>query len=78
MARRHKDKIDVLCTDCVMAGVPVSQLIQSFRELHGGKVIVSSGYAPTETGLSSEMFDDFLSKPFTGQDLVARIRALAG
>jgi signal transduction histidine kinase len=78
VARRHKDKIDVLCTDCVMAGVPVPQLIQRFRELHGGKVVVCSGYAPTETGLSPEMFDDFLSKPFTGEELVGRIRALAG
>jgi hypothetical protein len=39
---------------------------------------VCSGYAPTETGLSPEMFDDFLSKPFTGEELVGRIRVLAG
>jgi signal transduction histidine kinase/CheY-like chemotaxis protein len=77
LARRHREKIDVLCTDCVMYGVPVAQLIERFRELHGGKVVVCSGYAPTETNLSPEMFDDFLAKPFTSEDLTARIRGLA-
>jgi signal transduction histidine kinase len=77
-ARRHHGKIDVLCTDCVMYGVPVAELIARYRELHGGKVIVCSGYAPAETGLSPESFDDFLSKPFANDDLVGRIRTLAG
>jgi signal transduction histidine kinase len=78
LARRHHGKIDVLCTDCVMYGVPVAQLIERFRELHGGKVVVCSGYAPAETNLSPEMFDDFLAKPFGSDDLAARIRGLTG
>ena len=35
LARRYAGKIEVLCTDCVMAGVPVQKLIAGFRELHG-------------------------------------------
>jgi signal transduction histidine kinase/CheY-like chemotaxis protein len=75
-ARRHTGAIDVLCTDCVMAGLPVPQLIHSFRELHRGRVIVCSGYAPTETGLSDGAFDDFLPKPFSIETLAKRITAL--
>jgi signal transduction histidine kinase/CheY-like chemotaxis protein len=75
-ARRHQGVIDVLCTDCVMAGLPVRQLIASFRELHQGRVIVCSGYAPSETGLSADLFDDFLPKPFSIEQLSKRITAL--
>jgi DNA-binding response OmpR family regulator len=67
---------DVLCTDCMMLGLPVPQLIDQFRKLHNGRVLVCSGYAPAETGLSSEMYDDFLVKPFASDDLVRRIHAL--
>jgi DNA-binding response OmpR family regulator len=75
-ARRHSGRIDVLCTDCVMAGLPVPELIASFRELHQGRVLVCSGYAPGETGLSSVKVDDFLPKPFSIEDLTKRLAAL--
>ncbi len=77
LARRFAGTIEVLCTDCVMAGVPVRQLIAGFRELHKGRVIVCSGYAPAETGLSSDDFDDFLPKPFSIEELATRVRGLA-
>jgi len=77
LARRYGARIDLLCTDCVMAGVPVRQLIAGFRELHEGSVIVCSGYAPTETGLSPADFDDFLPKPFSIAELAKRARSLA-
>jgi DNA-binding response OmpR family regulator len=67
-----------LCTDCVMPGPSARQLIAQFRELHRGRVLVCSGYAPAETGLTPEIFDDFLAKPFSGETLVARVRALVG
>jgi hypothetical protein len=47
-ARRHAAAIDVLCTDCMMQGLPVPQLIDQFRKLHNGRVLVCSGYAPAE------------------------------
>jgi DNA-binding response OmpR family regulator len=77
LARRFGGKIEVLCTDCVMAGVPVRQLIAGFRESHAGRVIVCSGYAPAETGLSPDDFDDFLAKPFSIAELAERVRSLA-
>jgi DNA-binding response OmpR family regulator len=76
LARRHQAPIQILCTDCVMHGTPVRQLIAGFRELHRGRVLVCSGYAPAETGLTPEVFDDFLPKPFSGETLVERIVAL--
>ena len=76
MARRFAGKIEVLCTDCVMAGVPVRKLIAGFREAHEGRVIVCSGYAPAESGLLQEDFDDFLPKPFAIAELAKRVRAL--
>jgi len=78
IARRHHAPIHLLCTDCVMPGPTARQLIAGFRELHQGRVLVCSGYAPAETGLTSDVFDDFLPKPFSGETLVARVRALAG
>ena len=76
LARRHQAPIHLLCTDCVMPGPPLRQLIASFRELHHGRVLVCSGYAPAETGLTPEVFDDFLPKPFSGETLAARVYAV--
>ena len=78
LARRHQAPIHLLCTDCVMPGPPVRQLIAGFRELHTGRVLVCSGYAPAETGLTPDVFDDFLPKPFSGQTLIERVHALVG
>jgi signal transduction histidine kinase len=75
-ARRHASNIDVLCTDCLLPGLPVRDLITRFRDLHQGRVIVCSGYAPTETGLSPSVFDDFVPKPFSIHELAKRINAL--
>ncbi len=58
-----------------MVGLPVAQMIARFREIHTGRVLVCSGHAPRESGLTPEMFDDFLPKPFASEDLVARIRS---
>jgi CheY-like chemotaxis protein len=77
IARRQKDRIHVLCTDCLMPGLPVGRLIEGFRELHHGHVLLCSGYTPAETGVSLETVDDFLAKPFVGHVLVERVLLLA-
>ena len=59
-----------------MSGPPVRHLIEEFRRLHGGAVLVCSGYAPDETGISPRGIDDFLTKPFTGDELVRRIHGV--
>ncbi len=75
-ARRHAGPIDVLCTDCVMPGPSVRELIAAFRARSPGRVLVCSGYAPADSGLTPEVFDDFLPKPFSGERLVERIHAV--
>jgi signal transduction histidine kinase/ActR/RegA family two-component response regulator len=74
--RRSKLQLDVLCTDWMMPGTPARQLIEEFRRVHGGAVLVCSGYAPEETSITPEMVDDFLAKPFSGDELVQRIQHL--
>ncbi len=74
--RRGKVPIDVLCTDGLMPGRPVRQLIDEFRRHHRGSVLVCSGYAPEEAGISPQDVDAFLAKPFTGAELLQRIHGL--
>jgi len=73
-ARRHRDRIDALCTDCFMPGLPVVELIHRFREIHDGRVIVCSGYLPAETGLSPADYDAVLCKPFSADALCALVQ----
>src|SRR3954471_18593142 len=74
--RRGKLPIHVLCTDGLMPGRPVRHLIDEFRRLHRGAVLVCSGYTPDEAGISPQHFDAFLAKPFSGTELVRRIHGL--
>jgi DNA-binding response OmpR family regulator len=74
--RRGKLDIDALCTDWMMPGRPVRHLIDEFQRVHGGPVLVSSGYAPAETGISPSVISDFIAKPFSGDELVRRLHRL--
>jgi DNA-binding response OmpR family regulator len=60
----------------MMPGRPVRELIDEFRRTHGGLVLICSGHAPAETGISLELADDFLPKPFKGEELVRKIGGL--
>lgn len=71
--RRGKLTVHALCTDWMMPGRPVRELIEEFRRSHAGPVLICSGYAPAETGISLELADDFLPKPFKGDDLVRKL-----
>jgi hypothetical protein len=57
--------------------VLLTATIEGFRELHQGGVLLCSGYAPSETGISLELVDDFLPKPFGGELLIERVLSLA-
>jgi DNA-binding response OmpR family regulator len=39
-------------------------------------VLICSGHAPAETGISLDLADDFLPKPFKGEELVRKISGL--
>ena len=74
VARRFRETIHVLCSDCAMSGPSVKQLIEGFRAAHQlGRVLVCSGYTPDEVSLPVEMIDAFLAKPFSGDVLAQRI-----
>jgi signal transduction histidine kinase/ActR/RegA family two-component response regulator len=81
LARRHREKIDLLLTDGVMPGISSSQLIAGFRRLFpDAAVLVCSGHVD-EQPLRQAIEDHdlkYLRKPFTSHDLnVAIAEALA-
>ncbi|HWO12121.1 MAG TPA: ATP-binding protein [Polyangiaceae bacterium] len=74
VARRHREPLDVLCSDCMMPGVPLRELIAGFRELNpDARVLVCSGYAAGEAGVRLGAADTFLSKPFRLEELARSI-----
>jgi CheY-like chemotaxis protein len=74
VARRHRGSIDVLCSDCVMPGTPVRQMVESFREIYpNARVLLASGYAPEDVAPPLELIDAFLAKPFAPDAIVAMI-----
>jgi two-component system cell cycle sensor histidine kinase/response regulator CckA len=74
VAQRHLGKIDLLCSDCVMPGAPVRQLVERFRRAHpSARVILCSGYSPQDVGAPLELIDAFVPKPFAPDALAATI-----
>jgi CheY-like chemotaxis protein len=78
MARRHRDALHVLCTDCIMPGLPLRELIAGYRDAHPeGRVLVCSGYTSDESGVEPGACDAFLSKPFRVTELAHCLHELA-
>lgn len=71
--------IDLLVTDVVMPGVPIAEVIATFRARHpGGKVLVCSAFSEDE-GLRVRVHAGeyrLLPKPFTRSDLLAEVQAI--
>lgn len=74
--RRGKLNVHALCTDWMMPGRPARELIEEFRRTQAGPVLICSGHAPAETGITLELADDFLPKPFKGDELVRKLCGL--
>ncbi|HEX6240363.1 MAG TPA: ATP-binding protein, partial [Polyangiales bacterium] len=76
VARAHRSRIDMLCTDGVMPGISSQQLIGEFRQLFpAAAVLVCSGHI-AEQGLRASVETSalsFLPKPFTGAQLSAAV-----
>jgi two-component system, cell cycle sensor histidine kinase and response regulator CckA len=69
---QHGDAIDLLLTDLRMPYMGGAELAQQLRARRKTlKLISVSGY-PSKTG--SEMPGDFLAKPFSRDDLLAKVR----
>jgi signal transduction histidine kinase/ActR/RegA family two-component response regulator len=73
--------VDLLVTDLVMPGVPVAEVIATFRARHpGGRVLVCSAYTDDEA-LRRRVFAGeyhLLAKPFTRTDLLAAVDVVLG
>ena len=79
VAQRHLGTIDLLCSDCVMPGAPVRQLVERFRKAYpDARVILCSGYAPEDVGPPLDLVDTFVPKPFAPDVLAAIIADLVG
>ncbi|MGO9708652.1 MAG: ATP-binding protein [Polyangiaceae bacterium] len=79
LARRYHGPIHVLCTDCVMPGLSVRQLVEGVREAHPEtRVILCSGYVPMDAAPAPALLDAFLAKPFSAAELAAVVEKLAG
>ncbi len=81
IARDHSGEIDLVFTDVVMPVMDGAEMVQRLQQMFPNmKVIFSSGY-PDEVferhGISKEQVN-FLSKPFTPQDLVSKIVSVLG
>jgi signal transduction histidine kinase/CheY-like chemotaxis protein len=73
--------VDLLVTDVVMPGVPVAEVISTFRARHPhGRVLVCSAYTDDEA-LRRRVFAGeylLLAKPFTRSDLLQTVDAALG
>jgi YesN/AraC family two-component response regulator len=75
IARRYHEPLHVLCTDYMMPGIPVRQLVEGVRAAHPEtRVILCSGYASGDT--APELLDAFLAKPFSHEDLASVVEKL--
>ncbi|MFT3924297.1 MAG: ATP-binding protein [Myxococcales bacterium] len=72
----NRGAIDLLCTDGVMPGAPVSDLIRTFQEnCPQGRVLIMSGYVDDELarrGLESGRYN-FISKPVGLEELLLAV-----
>lgn len=79
--RRTAADLSLLCTDAIMPGPSVGQLIDAFRAAHpDAPVLVCSGHVEEEI-TRRRIYDGdyaFLAKPFSGSDLVDKVRSVIG
>jgi two-component system cell cycle sensor histidine kinase/response regulator CckA len=77
VARRHREPLHILCTDCIMPGIPLRDLVAGFRSSHpAGRVVVCSGNAPEESGFEPGTAEAFMAKPFRIKELAQRLHDL--
>jgi DNA-binding response OmpR family regulator len=72
----YKDNVDLLLTDVVMPGVSGQELVRLARgRWPDVRVLYMSGYSNEEIRIS-EPDAEFLQKPFTPSELMAKIQAI--
>ncbi|HEU4673257.1 MAG TPA: PAS domain S-box protein [Candidatus Limnocylindrales bacterium] len=74
---RHEGDVDLLVTDVVMPGMTGPDLAAEVRARRPSiRVLLVSGYSEAAIALDDPARDDFLDKPFTPDELIARVEAL--
>jgi DNA-binding response OmpR family regulator len=72
----YKDNVDLLLTDVVMPGVSGQELVRLARgRWPGVRVLYMSGYSNEEIRIA-EPDTEFLQKPFTPSELMAKIQEI--
>lgn len=78
---QHPGPIDLLCTDAVVPGFAVAELLERFEARHpGAPVLICSGFVGEELarrGIETGRYR-LLSKPFTPDELVRAVHELIG
>jgi signal transduction histidine kinase len=71
--------VDLLVTDVIMPGAPVSEVIETYRARHpGGRILVCSAFSEDE-GIRRRVYAgeyQLLPKPFTRNDLLVEVRSI--
>ena len=70
---------DILCSDAVFPGAPLSKVIKTFQEHSpGAPVLVCSGYIREEIAISGVESGEweFLAKPFTNRQFIDKVRSM--
>jgi CheY-like chemotaxis protein len=76
---QYPGRIQLLITDLILPQMTGSEVAQAVGRLQPGlKVVLMSGYPPTEAQLAALPGAAFLAKPFTGAILLRPVRALLG
>ncbi|HET7027987.1 MAG TPA: PAS domain S-box protein [Candidatus Limnocylindrales bacterium] len=76
-AERHEGDVELLVTDVVMPGMSGPHLAERVRSVRPSiRVLFVSGYSEATIVLGDPARDGFLEKPFTPDDLVARVETL--
>jgi signal transduction histidine kinase len=71
--------VDLLVTDVIMPGAPVSEVIETFRARHpGGRILVCSAFSEDEEIRRRVYAGEYklLPKPFTRNDLLVEVRTI--
>jgi DNA-binding NtrC family response regulator len=77
IAKTHPGKIDIVITDMFMPGLRGPEVVQALTPMRPGlRALFMSGYADQDSRTSVPSGANFLSKPFSGQDLTAAVEAV--
>jgi DNA-binding NtrC family response regulator len=77
IAKTHPGKIDIVITDMFMPGLRGPEVVQALTPMRPGlRALFMSGYADQDSRTSVPSGANFLSKPFSGQELTAAVEAV--